>query len=295
MKSFLALMKREYLEHRGAFLYAPAVLTGLLALFLALSFLSNRTRIVFDEDVPSVLKFFEFAYLIFAAGWWLYLSAALLFYFAGAFHADRRNNAMLFWKSMPLTDFRILLSKAVAGLTQFPAMILVAVFVTGLLLALTTIVVGSVLPGMASPAIGTLATSWMQISWFAVFYFALALLWYAPFFAWVGAIATMVGRWAIPLALLTPLLLVMFENILFFGNSSNGGLVWGYLSHRMDFGFSESHVMQIGLANPQPFDAMGMSKILLTTVDWTQMALGLGFGLAVIYAASQYRRRRLDT
>lgn len=295
MKSFLALMKREYLEHRGAFLYAPAVLTGLLALFLALSFFSNRTRIVFDEDVPSMIKFFEFAYLIFAAGWWLYLSAALLFYFAGAFRADRRNNAMLFWKSMPLSDFKILMSKAVAGLTQFPAMILVAVFVTGLLLVVTTMVVGSVLPGMASPAIGTLATSWLQISWFAVFYFALALLWYVPFFAWVGAIATVVGRWSIPLALLAPLLLVLFENILFFGNSAEGGLVWGYLSQRMDFGFSESNIMQIGLANPQPFDAMGMSNILFTTVDWPQMAIGLGFALLVIYGASQYRRRRLDT
>lgn len=295
MKSFLALMKREYLEHRGAFLYAPAALIGLLALALVLSLASNRPRIVMDDDIPTLLKFFESGYLVFAAAWWFYLAAALLFYFAGAFHADRRNNAMLFWKSMPLTDFKVLMSKAVAGFTQFPGMILVAIFVTGLLLAVTTLVAGALLPGLASPAVGALAVSWGQISVFAVVYFALALLWYVPFFAWVGAIATVVGRWAIPLALLTPLLLALFENILFFGNSPGGGIVWTYLSGRMDFGFSESRIMQISLISPQPFDAIGMIRILVTTIDWVQMALGIGFGLVVIYAASQYRRRVIDT
>ena len=40
--------------------------------------------------------------------WLAYLAVALFFYFGDAFSADRRNNAMLFWKSMPVSDLKIL-------------------------------------------------------------------------------------------------------------------------------------------------------------------------------------------
>ena len=60
---------------------------------------------------------FDVGYAGIALLWFGYLLIALFFYFADAFSADRRNNAMLFWKSMPQGDFKILLSKLVAGLT----------------------------------------------------------------------------------------------------------------------------------------------------------------------------------
>ena len=66
---------------------------------------------------------FEVGFLGMGALWFVYLMAALFFYYADAFNADRRNNAMFFWKSMPLSDFKILSSKMLAGLTIFPALI----------------------------------------------------------------------------------------------------------------------------------------------------------------------------
>ena len=58
--------------------------------------------------------------------WFVYLMVALFFYFADAFNADRRNNAMLFWKSMPQSDFKMLMSKMLAGMTILPALIFCA-------------------------------------------------------------------------------------------------------------------------------------------------------------------------
>ncbi len=65
-------------------------------------------------------KGFEFGFLALSALWMVYLMATLFFYFADAFSADSRNNAMLFWKSMPQSDFKILASKLTAGLHPVP-------------------------------------------------------------------------------------------------------------------------------------------------------------------------------
>ena len=103
LTSWRALFVREYLEHRMAFLWAPIGIVGLLTL-AALSSIGLKRIQVFDE-IPffAALKVFELGYLVLLALWLAYLGVALFFYFGDAFSADRRNNAMLFWKSMPVT------------------------------------------------------------------------------------------------------------------------------------------------------------------------------------------------
>ena len=41
---------------------------------------------------------------------------------------------MLFWKSMPVTDFKVLLSKLVAGITVLPGTVYAVALLSGLLL-----------------------------------------------------------------------------------------------------------------------------------------------------------------
>ena len=132
MKALTALIHREFLEHRGAFLYAPLVILGVFTLVMV-------SAIGFDKVGPrgfpmtvTSIKLFETAYLFTSALWFAYLLITLFFYFADAFSADRRNNAMLFWKSMPVSDFKVLGSKMLAGGTFFPALIVGAI-VAGML------------------------------------------------------------------------------------------------------------------------------------------------------------------
>jgi uncharacterized membrane protein len=75
--------------------------------------LGHATRIDGLEKFPyfDALKIYELGYLVLLALWLAYLAVALFFYFGDAFSADRRNNAMLFWKSMPITDAKILTSR----------------------------------------------------------------------------------------------------------------------------------------------------------------------------------------
>ncbi len=100
------------------------VVQGAVERASVLPFLAGRIRAdYFGEEIGGTLKFYELAFMASIAGWTFYLLITLFFYYADAFSADKRNNAMLFWKSMPVSDLKVLSSKMVAGLTVFPALI----------------------------------------------------------------------------------------------------------------------------------------------------------------------------
>lgn len=295
MKSLVALIKREYLEHRGAFLYAPAVILGLMTLVLVFGLVSNRFQLHQEIGVPSALKFFEFGFLAVGLLWCMYLFAALFFYFADAFSADRRNNAMLFWKSMPVTDFKVLASKSLAGMTILPGLIFVAYLLTGVLLYFVTMITALALPRLGVPGIVEFLSSAVQISAFALVALVFALLWYAPFFAWVGALSTVFRRWSIPLAFLIPALVGLAENLVFdYANAPRGGFVLHYLSERLKFG-SDNMQFETAIFDDSAFNASVMIPRFLADIDWSQLVGGLIVAALLVYAASEYRRRIVTT
>jgi ABC-2 type transport system permease protein len=289
MKAVVALIHREYLEHRGAFLYGPAVILAVMTLFLLTAISLNRFRMPFEVGVPSLLKFFEIGFLGLAALWFVYLLVTLFFYYADAFSADRRNNAMLFWKSLPLTDFKVLASKMLAGLTIFPALIFGALLLSLLVLYLATGLASVVMPRLVAPSIiDVLVASW-EIILFAAVYVILALLWYAPFFAWVGALSTVVRRWSIPLAFLIPGLLGLMENLVHDGGPKAGYFL-NYLRSRLSF-LPHTPDMERAFLSDNSVDAGRMLSALWTSIDWSQMVGGLLVATLLVYLASEYRRR----
>ncbi|OEO32966.1 hypothetical protein VW23_009135 [Devosia insulae DS-56] len=294
MKSLVALIKREYLEHRGAFVYAPGVILGIMTLVLVFGIASNRFQMHQEIGVPSALKFFEFGFLAVAALWSMYLLAALFFYYADAFSADRRNNAMLFWKSMPVTDFKVLASKSLAGMTIFPALIFGAYLITGVLIYVVTMITAMILPRLGVPGIFEFLASGFQIAGFALVSLVVALLWYAPFFAWVGALSTVFRRWSIPLAFLIPGLIGLAENLIFNDTGPRAGYFLSYLNERLKFG-SDDMQIEKAIFTDAAFNASVMIPRFLATVDWAQLVGGLIVAALLVYAASEYRRRIVAT
>ncbi|MDB5540404.1 MAG: hypothetical protein JWQ89_2131 [Devosia sp.] len=295
MNSLVALIKREYLEHRGAFLYAPAVILIVLTVILIGSLFSNRFHMAYEVGAPSALKFFEVGFLGVSMLWAIYLLAALFFYYADAFSADRRNNAMLFWKSMPVTDFKVLASKMLAGMTILPALIYGALLLTAVLIYFTALAGTLVLPQLALPGILEFVSSAVQIAGYVLVALVLALLWYAPFFAWVGALSTVFRRWSIPLAFLIPGLVGLAENlVLDNAGGPRGGYVLDFLRRRFHFGPDERDLMPTIFADG-PFNATTMIGRLVAGIDWSQMVGGLIVASLLVYAASEYRRRSLAT
>jgi len=292
MKSFIALIKREYLEHRGVFLYGPLILTGLRVAGTAMPFFAGRMRAdYFGDEISGTLKFYELAFMAAIAGWALYLLITLFFYYADAFSADKRNNAMLFWKSMPVTDLKILASKMAAGLTLFPALIFVAILFSGAWAYVVALMVHAQFPMFAPPGFLEALNSYWRVALSGLIFMALMLAWICPLLAWVGALSTLVGRWAMPLAALVPAVLALLENIFFKGE--NGGYVANYLRLRADFGWARSAVQNQIISLGQP-DVVRFTADLISHIDWVQMVAGWAFAIVVVVIASEYRRRVLD-
>lgn len=284
MRALLALFKREFLEHRGAFLYAPV---GLLVVLLAGDLLAvSGGRIRLPDAIGNRLH--DAGGLLLGQLWWWYLLAALFFYYADAFSADRRNNAMLFWKSMPVGDLAMLASKMLAGLILFPVIVFAA-YLVSIALLLVSLALAAIL-GIAPPDPGPGLAAIPQVLAFTLCHFVLGLLWYAPFFGWVGALSTVFRRWSIPLAFLIPLAVSLLENAAFYGLEPSGGYVWGYLSARLQFGLPRE-VWMAALFNPLPLDASLLTRVLVEGIDWVQLAGGLAVAAGFVWLASLYRRK----
>jgi ABC-2 type transport system permease protein len=224
--------------------------------------------------------------------WLGYTGIALFFYFGDAFAADRRNNAMLFWKSMPVTDIKILSAKFLAGVTLFPAIVYAMAVASGLLLIVALNIAPWTFPGFSAPNLGMTLMSFVQITLFGIIYVAFAMLWYAPFMAWVGGLSAVFGRWSLPLAFVIPGLLMAMENMIAFRQIPRGGYIWGYLSKRLQYGLNDYNWGLMVVA-PAPFDARTYTYLLFNQLDWTAMLTGLAFAAVVVVLASEYRRRRI--
>src|SRR2546423_11572068 len=61
-----------------------------------------------------------------------------VFYCLDALHGERRERSILFWKSLPVSDFTTVLSKAVVALVVIPVITFAVVIVTDLMIFLIT-------------------------------------------------------------------------------------------------------------------------------------------------------------
>lgn len=296
MKSLTALIKREYLEHRGAFLYAPAAILVLLIIVMLSGVTFGRFRTIGALGIASGAKGFEVGFLVIGMLWSFYLLIALFFYFADAFSADSRNNAMLFWKSMPQSDFKILASKVMASLTIFPVLIFAAWLLSGVVVLVTAGMILLSAPDlMTSPPLAFASAAGNVIA-FGVGYVVLLLLWYAPFFTWVGLLSTLFRRWSIPLAFLVPALVGLGENLLFraMPGGPEHGYVLGYLRQRFSPPVDRDD-LAINIFNDTAFNAGQVFARVFAQIDWVQLGGGLIVAALLVYLASEYRRRFVAT
>jgi ABC-2 type transport system permease protein len=296
MKAFTALVRRELIEHKGAFLYGPLLLVVVMFGGTLLGFSGGRVDAKFSGALLTVapLRIYELGFLGFGVAWSLYLMATLFFYAADGFAADRRNNAMLFWKSMPVGDFKVLLSKLVAALTILPGTVYAVALLSGLLLFgvafATTLINGT----GSFAALGSIAVVYGQVAMAILATIVVGLIWYLPYLALIGGLATAMGRWAIPVSLVLPAIVSMLEWVTLGGLHPFATRTWSYLSYRSSFPVVEDGYVDSWFVGTQPFSALLFTSELLGRVDWTQVGIGVLFALVAIYLGSEYRRRSND-
>lgn len=144
MTRFLTLLRREWWEHRGGFLWAPLVTAGVilglvvLGLALALWHGSGRFNGAIHIGVPlkkltenldaAQLEKLGVAFDGALQGLWglvqVALFVVLFFYLLGALYDDRRDRSILFWKSLPVSDRATVLAKVATATVVAPGVAL---------------------------------------------------------------------------------------------------------------------------------------------------------------------------
>ena len=154
---FKLLLKREYWEHKGGFLWAPLIAGGisLLLSLMAIIVATVAARRAIGEgemeidgvtingldlgqltgrlDAQEMQQFASAVDLtLFMSSVWPYIVLAFVvfFYCLGALYDDRKDRSVLFWKSLPLSDGQTVLSKVVSATVVAPVLATAAAVVT---------------------------------------------------------------------------------------------------------------------------------------------------------------------
>lgn len=293
MRAMTALIKREFIEHRIAFLYAPAVLLAIFSIAVLFAIVSGRAEVDLPAtDIPLGAEIYRIGVGGAFVLWSAYMLIGLFFYYADSFSADRRNNALLFWKSMPQSDLKILTSKALSGITVFWGLVVCFALLTAIFIYVVLLIVSVKYPVIVPPGLGVAAGSFVQMGFVGAIYLALVLLWYAPLFAWVAGLSTLFRRWSIPLAILIPGTVIVLEYL----NSlrvGGGQPIGEYLSWRFQSFLDEADAAMVLLGQGDGAPQMLLS-LIVARIDWIEMGLGLIIGTAIVYLASEVRRRRIS-
>lgn len=124
MKTMISLLKREFWEHKGMFLWTPLCVAAVIIFVFILPFLNGHAlfgarvlgRIAkFKEDIPRVSELLASMYLLFSGPLLVVMAIIIFFYCLGALFDDRRDRSILFWKSLPVSDFQTVMSKLVTA------------------------------------------------------------------------------------------------------------------------------------------------------------------------------------
>ena len=157
MNKLPILLKREYWEHRGGFLWTPVWITASILVITVLGMISaevfrQRAGVHFNfsldnvRDDISTKNFadagyaFDVAQFMFGALPCAALFFVLFFYLLGALYDDRRDRSVLFWKSLPVSDTATVASKALSAMFVAP---LIALAVSTLAYAAFVVIVSA--------------------------------------------------------------------------------------------------------------------------------------------------------
>jgi ABC-2 type transport system permease protein len=314
MKTMKWLIRREFWEHRGALLWAPLIVGGLMSFFAFInlglgasvtgihqSFTFNGTTLdatmlmkLSPEQIATLAKIMSTAYMGISA-------PLLISYCLNALYDERRDRSILFWKSLPVSDGMTVLSKVAVAVVLAPLMTVAIATVTATLILLMSAIA---LATMGVNVFGIILSS-------PSFYLAplelaglvpVYMMWALPTVGWLLMVSSWarskVILWAIGVPVLTILLIIWAEKM--FHVEIGGSLFAEHIAGRALLGVIPGWwVIFDGIDISQIFgpDHLGIDLTALFTQSWSSMKglnmwVGVVAGAAMIYAAIRMRRWR---
>ena len=320
LSTFVALLKREYWEHRGGLWSAQFWTTVVLLGFVVLSLLVGeafRINLFGNVDVralstiglqhvgPAEMAQFRAGLEI---GLWglgvinqMVLYFVVLFYCINALYDERKDRSILFWKSLPATDTQTVLSKLVTALLVAPVLAVLAIMLLHvgflLLIGLYAALHGvNPLPYLWQPAM--LGKVWLQM----LAGIPVHMLWAIPGIAWLLLASSWAKRapfvWAVLVPVLAGMAYGMVETAVRLAAPS--AWFWEHIVGRI---FSSPGSMML---RPWAWrEGSGpLHNPFAQTVSWERMQtllgapetwIGLANGAALLAAAIWLRRYRDDS
>ena len=238
MKALPIQIQREFWEHRGLWI-VPLAIAGVLLLAVAvfghIQFDFSNAATHYDGPVPPPLV--EMVVLGWSVPFFLAAAIQATAYLVDCLYGERRDRSILFWRSMPVTDTRTVLVKLLVGLALVPLGAAVIAALTSLL--------GSALLVLRNHDVlingrGVVAL-WNTLSWLrmqAIIFYGLvaAMLWYAPFAAYLMLVSVWARRSPYVWASVPPVLLIILEHMIF-GTNYLGRLFAGGFNELLHLAF----------------------------------------------------------
>jgi ABC-2 type transport system permease protein len=202
-----------------------------------------------------------------------------VFYCLDAAHSERRDRSILFWKSLPVSDFTTILSKAAIPFVILPAIVFAIIVLVQLLMLLwsSAVLLSS----------GLAATTWTRFNLFhqsVILLYSLIViaLWHAPIYGW----ALMISGWARRATFLwavLPLFAIGILEKLAFDTSHFASMLKDRVFGAADTAFAF-----------QPHRGVAIDSLLQLTPGRYLATPGLWIGLAfaVVFVAIAVRQRR---
>jgi ABC-2 type transport system permease protein len=207
-------LRRELWENRSLYI-GPLVVAAVFFLGFLLSVVSlpRRTRAMLALDPAQQTAAFAqpfslAAVLIIFTGY-----VIAVFYCLDALHGERRDRSILFWKSLPVSDFTTVLSKASIPLVVLPVLVSAIALATQLAMRVlsTLVLVGS---GVGATPLWT-RLPLFQMSLALLYGVAVHVLWHAPLWGYLLLVSGWARRTPFLWAALPPLALGLFERAAF--------------------------------------------------------------------------------
>ena len=195
---FLWSVRRELWEYRSIYV-APLIVAGLtiVGFVIGAGHVIAKTRSaqflapIYIHD--AVVGPYDFAAMALMGVCFL----VSLFYCIETMQGERRDRSILFWKSLPVSDLTLVLSKMTVPVIILPVITLVLTIVTHIALLILNVIILRIAGISSGPLWAHLSFPQM---WAMMAYHMLLLhgLWFAPVYAWM----LLVSAWARRLALL---------------------------------------------------------------------------------------------
>ncbi|MDB2509861.1 hypothetical protein N9X32_04985 [Pseudomonadales bacterium] len=276
--TLMALFQRESWEHPNLIWRLPVglvilnVVLAIASVSLGLQYFGtenfkfefNSQDLSFDQGGPG-----QAAATFFLLSYFLLSQMVAIGYLLSALYEERKDRSILFWKSLPVSDFQVVLSKALMGLVVIPGLYLLAAMLTFMLVTVVlSLGMTFLLPGTA--LFDGFLMAGLAVGGEALRVFALQIIWGAPVFLWVLLVSGLARGQPLIWAMGIPLLVLVVEKSL--------------LSEARVFDWFYAH------ATPLPFAGAWNPLMGSASIDLADGFLAAGIGL-ILFGLTVFGRR----